>query len=411
MPCSKPGKSEHPEPGHITRVKPPRFALGPFSAEQFLRDYWQKKPLLIRQALPGFMDPLTRDEIAGLACDEQVESRLIVETREVKNPEAPGWQLQQGPFEASALEALPDSHWTLHIQGVDQYVADVYRLLDYFRFIPNWRIDDVMVSYSPDAGSAGPHFDQYDVFLLQGAGKKRWEIGQKCDASTELVTGLELSIIRDFQVTDDWLVNPGDVLYIPPQYAHYGVACGHSTTYSVGFRAPGFNEILGEFSFFQGQRLSAHQRYQDTDLLLQDNPGEISEQAIDKMQQILLDQVSNREAIAQWLGEYVTEEKNPGEEILPEKPLDTEQFIAMLTHAGNFHWNEGARFAYIEKNDAIGFYINGRCFNTPNSTLPCIKCLCSSTSIAASELAIFLQNPESTSLLCQLYNQGFCYYS
>jgi 50S ribosomal protein L16 3-hydroxylase len=387
-------------------VKQRSSALGAMSVEHFFKEYWQKKPLLIRQGLPDFNNPLSIDEIAGFACDELIESRLIIETSEPS-----GWQVQDGPFESSTLHALPDSHWTLHVQSVDHYVPDVYNLLDHFRFIPNWRIDDVMVSCSSDSGTAGPHYDQYDVFLIQGLGNKLWKIGQKCDQQTALLPDTELSILKDFQTTEEWLVKPGDILYIPPQYAHYGIAQGQSITYSIGFRAPGHGEILSEFSYFQEQRSNAHQRYQDPDLTVQNNPGELSEQFIDKVQSILREQVNDRSSIAEWLGEFVTREKIETEEILPEQPLTVEQLLPLIQASNEFCWSEGARFAYIQKNESIYFYVNGNRFKVEPAALRCIQRLCCSTRIKANELLPFLKDTNCATMLCQLYNNGFCYYS
>ncbi|RLA37737.1 MAG: hypothetical protein DRQ64_09360, partial [Gammaproteobacteria bacterium] len=175
--------------------------------DNFLAEYWQRKPLLIRQALPGFTSPIEADELAGLALEEEFESRLIIESKA-----SPYWSLQCGPFADDRFQSLPSSHWTLLVQAVDQWVPEVHDLLRHFDFLPQWRVDDIMLSYAADQGSVGPHFDQYDVFLLQGEGQRRWRLGQHCDSNTPLLKGPELSIVDNFEQSEEWLLEPGDML-------------------------------------------------------------------------------------------------------------------------------------------------------------------------------------------------------
>src|SRR5690606_33230205 len=178
----------------------PLTHLGELPIEDFLRAYWQKKPLLIRNAFPNFESPIDGDELAGLALEEEVESRLILEHCKVP------WELQHGPFDENIFSTLPESHWTLLVQAVDQWVPEVHELLNHFRFIPNWRLDDIMVSYAPDQGSVGPHFDYYDVFLLQGAGQRRWRTGQQCDVNSAHVEGTPLNVLKNFEQQNEWLL-------------------------------------------------------------------------------------------------------------------------------------------------------------------------------------------------------------
>ena len=177
--------------------------LGDLSPEEFLRDYWQKKPLLIRNAIPDFEPPIDGNELAGLSLETEVESRLVVGTE---------WQLENGPFTEQRFQTLPSSHWTLLVQAVDLWVPEVAALLREFAFLPPWRLDDIMVSYAQDGGSVGPHFDYYDVFLLQGAGQRRWQIGQACAASSPLLENTDLKILSQFRPTDEWVLNCGDML-------------------------------------------------------------------------------------------------------------------------------------------------------------------------------------------------------
>ena len=203
--------------------------LGTLSEERFLSDYWQQKPLLIRGAWPNFQAPIDADELAGLALEDEVESRLIIGS---------DYAVEQGPFAEERFASLPAREWTLLVQAVDLWVPEVAEMLRRFSFLPRWRIDDIMVSYATDGGGVGPHFDDYDVFLLQGSGQRRWQIGDYCDANSALSEHSQLKILDAFDAQQDWLLNPGDMLYLPPRLAHCGVAVGECCTYSVGFRAP-----------------------------------------------------------------------------------------------------------------------------------------------------------------------------
>ncbi len=209
--------------------------LAGLSPQQFMQQYWQKKPLLIRQALPGFTALLDRTALFTLTGREDVESRLVVQ--EATNEEAvEGWQLTHGPFKRRALPALAQKQWTLLVQGVDTHDDSFYRLLQQFRFVPDARLDDVMVSYATEGGGVGPHFDSYDVFLLQAHGQRRWRIGRQKDLT--LRDDVPLKVLANFEYEEEFILNPGDMLYLPPRYAHDGVALNECMTYSIGFRAP-----------------------------------------------------------------------------------------------------------------------------------------------------------------------------
>lgn len=196
----------------------PLQLLGGLTAAEFLRDYWQRKPLLVRQAIPDFESPLSADELAGLSLEESVESRIVLEHG--KTP----WEMRRGPFQEEDYQHLPEQDWTLLVQAVDQFVPEVAQLLEQFRFLPSWRIDDVMISYAAPGGGVGPHFDNYDVFLLQGHGRRRWKVGQMCSSDSPLREHADLRILADFEQSDEWVLEPGDMLYLPPRLAHYGIA-------------------------------------------------------------------------------------------------------------------------------------------------------------------------------------------
>lgn len=205
--------------------------LAGLSPQQFMQRHWQKKPLLIRQAIPGFKALLSRAALFELAAREDVESRLIVQSASDE-----GWRLSHGPFARRALPALSRQQWTLLVQGADTHDAAVHSLLQQFRFVPDARLDDVMISFATEGGGVGPHFDSYDVFLLQAHGQRRWRIGRQKDFS--LVQGVPLKILENFEYDEEFVLDPGDMLYLPPRYAHDGVALNECMTYSIGFRAP-----------------------------------------------------------------------------------------------------------------------------------------------------------------------------
>jgi len=289
----------------------PRQQLGDISVEEFLRDYWQKKPLFIPQAFPNFTSQIDADELAGFALDDDVTSRLVIE-----NPDNGRWQVTHGPLPLSAFESLPPSHWSLLIQHADALDPQVNDLLNAFRFIPSWRLDDIMISYASDQGGVGPHFDYFDVFLLQAQGKRRWRIGPQYDSNSALVADSPMKVLQHFNTEHEYIVEPGDLLYIPPQFGHWGQAQGESITYSIGFRAPSHADILLEYSQELAANTGEDMRYQDIDLRAQKDAGEISEHAVERFQKILLSSLNNPTRLAQWIGEYSTELKQPVDELI-----------------------------------------------------------------------------------------------
>jgi len=372
----------------------PLTHLGSLSVEEFLRDYWQKKPVLIRKALPDFVSPLDGDELAGLALEEEVESRLILE-----NGDTP-WELQHGPFDEDTFATLPESNWSLLVQAVDQWVPEVNDLLQHFRFIPNWRLDDIMVSYAPDQGSVGPHFDYYDVFLLQGAGTRRWRIGQTCDADSPRVEGTALNILQSFEQTEEWVLEPGDMLYVPPGVAHWGIAEGESITYSIGFRAPSHSDILSELGQDLADQLSNDQRFSDPDLQLQDNPGEISTSAIAQVRNILTEHLTD-ERIASWFGRYMSERKYVEE--LEGEEIDSAEWQEELQNGLLLWRHPAARFAWypLTKERALLFVDGGQ------FTASCefASYLCETDELDWEGLVEFLNEPNHVAVITALINQ------
>lgn len=242
---------------------------------RFLRDYWQKRPLLIRGAFAGFRDPLTPDDLAGLACEPSALARIVAhEARRDR------WKLRTGPFDPADFARLPKRDWTLLVQDVDKWDGDVAALLPRFSFLPRWRIDDVMLSYAVDGGSVGAHVDNYDVFLLQGLGRRRWSISTDPRASKATRDDAEIKLLRTFEATHEWVLEPGDMLYLPPGVPHHGVAIGECMTYSVGMRAPSRAELLVDFAETFAAEWPEELRYGDADLAPAEEDGEIDEAAV-----------------------------------------------------------------------------------------------------------------------------------
>ncbi len=291
-------------------VNQPLALLGGLSPSQFMKRHWQKKPLLVRQAVPGMQPLLSRDALFALAGEEGVESRLVQQLP--KDKVRAGWRMKRGPFPRRALPALKTPGWTLLLQGMDLQHDAVHALLQRFAFVPAARLDDLMISYATDGGGVGPHFDSYDVFLLQVQGRRRWRIGRQKDLS--LQPDVPLKILSRFTPEQEFVLEPGDMLYLPPRYAHDGVAEGECMTYSVGFRAPRQGELARELL----QRLMDEDGEEgDTSPLFTDPaqpavamPGAIPAGLQEFAAQALVRALNTPLAVQRALGEYLTEPKS-----------------------------------------------------------------------------------------------------
>ena len=276
--------------------------LGGLTRAAFLRRHWQKRPLFVRGAINDCDAWLQPDTLFELAARDDVESRLVIRTRNQ-------WTVQHGPLSLSRAQRrrLPAQGWTLLVQGMEQIHPQAARLLQRFSFIPHARLDDLMVSYAPAGGGVGPHVDSYDVFLLQGAGARRWRISDQ--QNFELVDNAPLRILKHFRPTQEWIAERGDLLYLPPQYAHEGVAVNPCITLSVGFRAPRKQELAAHFLEFLQDELHLPGIYEDSDLTLQQHPAQLSPALLDKFSGILKHIRWNERDIRKFAGRYLTEPK------------------------------------------------------------------------------------------------------
>ncbi|MBB4814599.1 MULTISPECIES: cupin domain-containing protein [Pseudomonas] len=376
----------------------PLQLLGGITAREFLRDYWQKKPLLIRQAIPDFESPIDADELAGLALEEEVESRLVIE-----HGERP-WELRRGPFAEDAFSTLPEREWTLLVQAVDQFVPEVAELLEQFRFLPSWRIDDVMISFAAPGGSVGPHFDNYDVFLLQAQGKRNWKIGQMCNSESPLLQHADLRILAEFEESAEWVLEPGDMLYLPPRLAHYGIAEDDCMTYSVGFRAPSAAEVLTHFTDFLAQYLTDEERYTDADVQPVSDPHQIQSDALDRLKSLLAEHMSDERMLLTWFGQFMTEPRYP--ELVAGEELGEEDFVASLQDGAILVRNPSARMAWSEVDDDVLLFASGQSRYLPGKLRELLKMICSADALHAENLGPWLADEDGRALLCELVKQG-----
>lgn len=320
--------------------------LGSISPREFLQNYWQKKPLLIRQAIPGFQPVLSRDALFQLAARDDVESRLITNFRQQ-------WKLQHGPF--AELPSLSRKNWTVLVQGVNLHDDEADRLLNRFRFVPDARLDDLMISYATDTGGVGPHIDSYDVFLLQAEGKRHWRFGAQKELS--LIEGLPVKILRHFTPTHDAVLEPGDMLYLPPQWAHEGVAVGECMTYSIGFRAPSWQELGESFLNFMADNIDLPGRYADPGLAPSKHPAKIGDDMLDQVSQQFAKLAAKQDDIALFLGEHLTEPKSSVWFTPAEQPLSLSRFVTTVQKRG-LRLHRKSRMLYRSKY----VFINGESF-------------------------------------------------
>ncbi|MCP1623870.1 ribosomal protein uL16 3-hydroxylase [Pseudomonas nitroreducens] len=379
----------------------PLQLLGGISADEFLRDYWQKKPLLVRQAIPDFKSPLDPDELAGLALEEMIESRIVLE-----HGDSP-WELRRGPFQEDTFSQMPERDWTLLVQAVDQFIPEVAELLEHFRFLPSWRIDDVMISYAAPGGGVGPHFDNYDVFLLQGHGRRRWKVGQTCDASSPMLPHADLRILAEFEETADWVLEPGDMLYLPPRIAHYGIAEDDCMTYSVGFRAPSAAEVLTHFTDFLAQFLSDEERYSDAGMAAMKgdfDQHQIQRDALDRLKNLLQEHMSDERLLLTWFGQFMTEPRYP--ELVAGEEIEEDDLTAAIEDGEVLIRNPSARMAWSEVDVGLLLFASGQTVVLPEKLRDLLKLVCSAESLHEGNLGQWLADDDGRKLIGELIKQG-----
>lgn len=381
----------------------PSRLLGGLSPAEFLKKHWQKAPLLVRNALPGYTSPLSPEELAGLACDEDVESRLILE----RGGDYP-WQLRNGPFKEQDFTQLPDGGWTLLVHEVDRFVPQVGALLDHFRFIPNWRIDDVMVSYAPPGGSVGPHVDQYDVFLLQGLGRRRWQISRDPIQQEQLIPDLEIHVLERFEHDLEWTLEPGDMLYLPPRIAHHGVALDRCMTFSIGFRAPAQAQMLAAYAAELLETAEPSTLYEDRELELQTHPGEITPDSLERIRSALGGLLQDDARLGRWFGKLVTAPTREQSETPPQEKCTSKALLRALSSGSFLRRSSIARFAFLNDPAATPLlYVGGREHALDSELAFAATLLTGSEPLTRETLAPHLGKAAFVKLLTDLVNRGY----
>lgn len=377
--------------------------LGDRSPADFLDTYWQKKPLVIRDALPHFQSPLSPNELAGLACEQGIESRLILK----EGGDYP-WELREGPFDQETFLDLPETHWTVLVQEVDRLIPEVAALLDHFRFLPDWRLDDIMVSYAPTHGTVGPHIDNYDVFLLQGLGHRRWRIGAGPVETEEIVPDLDVRILADFEPDEEFVLGPGDMLYLPPRVAHHGIAeDDECMTYSVGFRAPSHQDLVGSFLQHAMEEIDPNARYSDPDLDPVDHSGAIHEIAREKVRHLLQDLVADEGAIDQWFGQYLTRPARNRRAVPPEQSVSPSALTDALHQGTALRRGPVANLAFIEHDDGTAtLFVNGDTLDLDTELAYAARLVTGREVIPAAALTPHLDDEAFVDLLVSLVNEG-----
>ena len=371
------------------------FDHSPIDPESFLRDYWQQKPCVLRSAFPDFEPVLDADDVAGLACDEMVESRLI----RGSFPEH-DWNLQYGPFDEASFAVLPDRNWTLLVQDVDKHYPPLREFIEHFDFIPSWRVDDLMVSVAGPGGSVGPHVDQYDVFLVQASGQRQWQVAEKYEP--ELLPGCDLNVLQAFEPQQEWLLDAGDLLYLPPGVAHHGTAVGTCMTWSVGMRAPSEADILQSMGEWLAEFRSEGTRYRDPPLSASQRPGEVDKRAIENFRQ-LASSSSAGQAFVEFLGVFLSRYRLAHEPAPPASAIEPSRLLQSLQAGMVLRQNPWTRLLWLENPPGALLFAAGtvhRC--DPDLAMR----ICDPSRLEA------IREPRSEAesrLLCKLVNEGHLY--
>ncbi len=380
----------------------PLSFLGGLTAEEFLRDYWQKKPLFIKNAFPDFEDPISADEIAGLSFESFIPSRFIFE----EGGERP-WQLKMGPATEEDFAGLKDKKWMLVVNDVEKNLPELKGLVAPFRFISNWRLDDLQVSLGEDGGNVGAHWDDYDVFLIQGMGQKKWQISYAPVSEDDFMKGVDIRLIDQFKADEEWIVEPGDMLYLPPRIGHYGVNIGRSVTWSVGFRAPKHQEMFRDFIEMKFDEIAEDARYSDPEMVYPENHGELSDDAIDRVAKVIEEGLkTNRDEIAKWFAEFMTEPKMFQAPDLLEEKITIDELVEFLDDGGALEVHPGLSLIHRHIGEHRYLFAGGKSYPLPKDQSGVIDVLINSEFLEFEDLEDYLESDEELVFLVTLVNEG-----
>lgn len=349
------------------------------------------------------MPPIGIKPLLELACTPGIEARLVQHVSR-----RPYWQVAHGPFTKKTLQALPATNWTLLVQDCDKHLPPLAQFLTHFDFIPNWRIDDLMISYAVPGGSVGPHVDAYDVFLLQAQGRRRWDISRKPQRPYSHPR-LDLKLVKAFKPEQRWILEPGDMLYLPPGVAHHGVALEESLTFSIGMRMPSDAELLADLNSFLLKNLNPQSRYRDRDLKsAHADPGKISAQALAAIRHRLRSAQHLPDAdIDEWFGCFVTEPKQWLVPARPKRQMNAADLRRKLAAGAGIERHPAVRCAWIRgPKHTIKLFVDGRCYTLPQRRAGLVKLLCAARVYSAAQLLPWLQERAGEALLLALYNAG-----
>jgi 50S ribosomal protein L16 3-hydroxylase len=327
------------DPLSMTKGSP----LGDIPLDVFLRDYWQKKPCLVRQAFPDFRPVLDENDVAGLACEELAESRLVTGNHEQAN-----WQLEQGPFTEERLSRLPETDWCLLVQDVEKHYPPLQSLLEHFDFLPSWRMDDLMVSISAPGGSVGPHVDQYDVFLLQASGQRRWQVNEIF--KPDLLSGSELRVLKEFTPGEEWLLYPGDMLYLPPGVAHFGLATTLGMTWSIGLRAPSQADLFQAYGEWLAEHKNEGRRFTDPPFTKPRQAGEVSTTELTRLARLMKTGSQGGDGhlgLDAFLGSFLSRYRLAHQPAAPGKQVDLPELEKALNKGARLQRNPWTRLNWI----------------------------------------------------------------
>ena len=373
--------------------------LEEMTQQEFLDKYWQKQPVIIRQGFKGFVDPISADEMAGLATEEEVESRLVHKTDGK-------WQAAFGPFES--YEHLGSENWSLVVQALDNYSEEAAEIIEAFRFLPHWRLDDLMASFATPAGSVGPHIDNYDTFICQGSGSRHWRVGDKGD-HVEFAAHESLLHVENFDAIIDDTLNTGDIIYIPPGFPHEGISLDSSMSFSVGFRANSAVSLLSAFADHLIDHEQGKALLVDPDRRVTEHSGEVSNKDYSSIKQQLQNLLDDEVSFKAFTGNFLTNAKHDLDVLLPDEPFDLSEVANLLTsHA--IKRLGGLRAFYFEDTINKGFcYINGQELNFNEEIAEAVKLLCDNILLSPDQMSGFNHNAAFVELATQLLNQGYWY--
>ncbi len=361
---------------------------------EFLEKYWQKQPVVLKKAFANFVDPITPDELAGLAMEAEVDSRLVSQKEDK-------WYASNGPFEH--FDGLGEAGWSLLVQAVNHWHAPSAELVRPFRALPDWRLDDLMISFSVPGGGVGPHIDNYDVFIIQGMGSRRWRVGDALPMR-QFCPHPALLHVDPFEPIIDEDLEPGDILYIPPGFPHDGHTHQTALNYSVGFRGPNGRDLISSFADYALEHDLGGAHYSDPDLTVRDHPGRVEEYELERLRAMMIDMINKPEDFKNWFGCFATTPRHELD-IAPAVPLyREEEVLDALTAGETLTRLSGLRVLHIGDR----FFINSECWDTAD--VHAADALCRFSELGRQELGEALQNPAFVAELTALINQGYWYF-